>query len=203
MRPCFLVRLTAGFLAVAGVGLALAQAPPESAPFEYYTHRCHPHHNQGKFCVPEETAKKKNIIVYSFKETDYCYPRLRCFLSHAFPCLFPEEEFGCPCQGCRKCCFCVRTKRVLLKKSVPCEEAQLKCRVEYQPCACPPYDPTRKPQESSKGQEKTGGQQSGGSQDKEGTRPKAGEGKQTDGKGSSQGAELPPPPRKWSRRIED
>lgn len=156
MNRCFLVRWTAGLFAVSAVGLAVAQTPPkpcETCPFPYYTHRCSPHYNQGKFCVPEVTTKKKSKAVYCFKEIDYCYPKQSfccgCFLRQLFPCLFPKA--ACACKGHPGCSACnrVRTKRVLLKKTIPCEQLRIKCRVEYMPCVRRPFDPTRKAEKSS------------------------------------------------------
>jgi len=80
-----------------------------------------------KTCVPVPDKKKTTKTVYSCKTKDFCYPKT---CSGGGCC---KRDCDQPCNP-GDCESCVRTKRVLLKKSVTTECPSFKCEVVEKPC---------------------------------------------------------------------
>lgn len=83
-----------------------------------------------KTCVVVPDVKKTSKTVYSSREKDFCLPKTKCS-----GCCRRDCDQSCDQGGCE---HCVRTKRVLLKKTVTTECPSFKCVVAEEAVACAP-----------------------------------------------------------------
>jgi hypothetical protein len=127
-----------GCLALAGSGQALLAQQPTTAyatPVVFLNQGCGPQCGgcpTCKVCVPEPTIKKHPHTVFGVKCVDYCLKKCPPFASLRGGCC--NDGCGAACGDCGK----PRTKKVLLKKVITCDEPDYKCRVEERPVSCQP-----------------------------------------------------------------